>query len=165
VRPIEVGPVRVEIAAPPGLVFQMLAAIGQGSQKDDERVEVLEERDGEAICDFWTRVPMPVGQGRLVRTRERVRVSPPNRIDYEHLDGPVRGLRETISVGAGSADTSVVTYTGTYDPHGIVDQLRARLLARPLIRSVMRAHFADLRDRAEARAGRSRVFAVDETTN
>jgi hypothetical protein len=162
VKAIEVGPVTIEIAAPPGLVFQMLAAIGQGPQKDDERVEIIEERDGEVICDFWTRVPMPIGQGRSVRTRERVRVTPPDRIDFEHLDGPVRGLRETILVG-GSGGSSVVTYTGTYQPRGIADRLGARLLARPIIRGIVRAHFADVRDRAEARAGRSRVFAVDET--
>ena len=160
---IDVGPVCIEIAAPPALVFQMLTAIGQGAQKDGERAEILEQRDGALICDFWTRISLPVGRDRLVRTRERVCVRPPDRIDYEHLDGPMRGLQETITVGAGAgaAGGSNLTYTGRYHPRGLADHLRATLLARPAIHRVMRAHFAEVRDKAEARANRSRVFVPD----
>lgn len=160
---IDVGPVTIEIAAPPALVFQMLTAIGQGAQKDGERAEILEEHDGELVCDFWTRVSLPMGRDRLVRTRERVCVRPPDRIDYEHLDGPVRGLQETIVVGAGSTGGSDLTYTGRYHPRGLSDYLRATLIARPAIHRVMRSHFADIRGRAEARAGRTRVVAVDRS--
>ncbi len=160
---VRIGPVTIEIAAPPALVFQMLAAIGQGAQQHGERAEVLEQRDGELVCDFWTRVSLPVGRDRLVRTRERVWVRPPDRIDYEHLDGPVKGLQETIVVGAGATGGSNLTYTGRYHPRGLADKLRATLLARPAIHRVMRAHFAELRDRAEARADRSRVFATERS--
>ena len=160
---VRIGPVTIEIAAPPALVFQMLAAIGQGAQQHGERAEVLEQRDGELVCDFWTRVSLPVGRDRLVRTRERVCVRPPDRIDYEHLDGPVKGLQETIVVGAGATGGSNLTYTGRYHPRGLADKLRATLLARPAIHRVMRAHFAELRDRAEARADRSRVFATERS--
>ena len=160
---IDVGPVTIEIAAPPALVFQMLAAIGEGAQQHGERAEVLEQRDGELVCDFWTRVSLPVGRDRLVRTRERVCIRPPDRIDYEHLDGPVKGLQETIVVGAGATRGSNLTYTGRYHPRGLADHLRATLLARPAIHRVMRAHFAELRERAEARASRSRVFATERS--
>lgn len=160
---MDIGPVTIEIAAPPALVFQMLAAIGQGGQKDGERAEILEQRDGELVCDFWTRVSLPVAQDRLVRTRERVRIRPPDRIEYEHLDGPVKGLQETIVVGAGTTGGSNLTYTGRYHPRGLADHLRATLLARPAIHRVMRAHFAEVRDRAEARASRSLVFATERS--
>lgn len=160
---IDVGPVTIEIAAPPALVFQMLAAIGQGAQQHGERAEVLEQRDGELVCDFWTRVSLPVGRDRLVRTRERVCVRPPDRIDYEHLDGPVQGLQETIVVGAGATGGSNLTYTGRYHPRGLADHLRATLLARPAIHRVMHAHFAEVRNRAEARARRSRAFAAERS--
>lgn len=141
----------------------MLASIGQGAQKDRERTEILEQRGGELICDFWTRVSLPMGRDRLVRTRERVCISPPNRIDYEHLDGPVKGLQETIVVGAGTTGGSDLTYTGRYHPRGLADHLRATLLARPAVHRVMRAHFAELRERAEARASRSRVFTPERS--
>ena len=160
---IDVGPVTIEIAAPPALVFQMLAAIGQGAKQDGERAEILEQRDGELVCDFWTRVSLPIVGDRLVRTRERVWIRPPDRIDYEHLDGPVQGLQETIVVGAGATGGSNLTYTGRYQPRGLADHLRATLLARPAIHRVMRAHFAEVRDRAEARARRSRAFAAERS--
>ncbi len=158
---VDVGPVTIEIAAPPALVFQMLAAIGQGAQQHGERAEILEQRDGELVCDFWARVSLPIGRDRLVRTRERVTLHPPDRIDYEHLDGPVRGLRESILIGTTAAGETRLTYTGTYEPSGFVDRLRAILLARPAIHRAMDAHFADVRTRAEARAKRSRVFAAE----
>ncbi len=158
---IEVGPVSRAIAAPPGLVFQMLSAIGQGTQRDGERAEILERRDGEMICDFWTTVSMPVGRDRLVKTRERVRVLPPDRVDYEHLDGPVHGLRESIIVSASKDGGATITYSGTYQPRGLLDRLRAIILARPTIERIMRAHLADLGERAESRAARSRIFAPD----
>jgi hypothetical protein len=161
---IDVGPVSVDIAAPPALVFQMLAAIGQGALNDGERAEIIERRGNELVCDFWTRVSLPVGSDRLVRTRERVRVLPPDRIEYEHLDGLIRGLTETIVVEAGSGRGTRLTYTGRYHPTGLRDHLRAILLARPAIHRVMREHFRDVQTRAEARALRSRVFAPEGGT-
>lgn len=161
VGPVAVGPVTVEIEAPPALVYQMLAAIGQGAQQDGERAEILEAVGDEFVCDFWTRVSLPIGRDRLVRTRERVWLRPPNRVEYEHLDGPVRGLRESIVVEPTRRGGSRLTYAGTYHPHGLVDRLRATALARPAIHRAMHVHFADVRERAEARAKRSRVFASE----
>jgi hypothetical protein len=51
-----------------------------------------------------------------------------------------------------------MTYTGAYQPRDPIDALRAHLLARPVISRVMEQHFEDLRERAEARAARSRAF-------
>lgn len=158
---VAVGPVTIEIAAPPALVYQMLAAVGQGAQEHGERAEILERGDGELVCDFWTRVSLPVGRDRLVRTRERVTLRPPGRIDYEHLDGLVRGLRESITVERAPAGGTRLTYEGEYPASGLLERLRAVLLARPALRRVMEDHFADIRDRAEARARRSRVFSTE----
>jgi hypothetical protein len=94
----------------------------------------------------------------LVRTRERVTLRPPDAVEFEHLDGPVRGLRETISVRPDPDGGTRMSYVGSYEPRGILDRLRANLLVRPVIRRVIRQHFVDLRLRAEARAARSRVF-------
>ena len=160
---IHVGPVAIEIAAPPQLVYQMLAAVGQGAQRGRERAEILEDRDGELICDFWTSVALPGGRDRLVRTRERVTLHPPDRIAYEHLDGPVQGLREEIRVESGDDQGTRLTYAGIYHPSGVWDRLRAVVFARPAIHRVMRSHFADLRERAETRASRSRVFAAERS--
>lgn len=160
-RTVTVGPVTTEIGAPGVLVFQMLAAIGQGSQVSGERAEIIEQEGNEFVCDFWTRVALPIGAGRLVRTRERVILRPPDRIDYEHLDGPVAGLRETIMVGEAPDGQALLTYVGSYGAPSLLAYLGARLFARPAIDRIMREHFADVRDRAEARARRSRVFTSE----
>ena len=159
---IEVGPVAVEIEAPTALVYQMLAAIGQGAQKDGERAEILERAGDELVCDFWTRVSLPAGRERLIRTRERVTLIPPHRIEYEHLDGPVRGLCESITLSTTAHGTTRLIYEGTYSSSGAFDHLRTLLLVRPAIHRAMDAHFADVRQRAETRAKRSRVFVTEQ---
>ncbi len=157
-KPVRIGPVSCAVAAPAPLVYQMLSAIGQGPQRDGERSEIL-ERDGDRlVCDFWTRVALPGGLVRVVRTRERVTLRPPDTVDYEHLDGRVRGLRETITATPGSDGGTLMTYWGTYEPRDALDALRAYFVVRPVIRRVMKQHFYDLGQRAEARALRSRVF-------
>ena len=155
---ITVGPVSTRIGAPPELVYQMLSAIGQGDGRDGERAEVIQQNGDELVCDFWTRVSLPVGADRLVRTRERVTIRPPDTVQYEHLDGPVRGLRETITVDPDPNGGTRMTYVGSLEPRGIFDHLRASLLDRLVIRRVIRQHFDDVRQRAEVRAARSRVF-------
>jgi len=158
---ITVGPVSTRLAAPAELVYQMLSAIGQGDGKNGERAEVLERGHDELVCDFWTRVSLPVGFDRLVRTRERVWLRPPDSVEYEHLNGPLRGMRETITVVPHLDGGAEMTYRGFYEPAGMLDHLRFSLLARPVIGRVIRQHFDDIRQRAEARAARSRLFPVE----
>lgn len=160
-RSITLGPVTCPIQAPPALVFQMLSAIGQGGTPNGERSEILERTGDAMVCDFWTRVTLPGGVDRLVRTRERVTLLPPDTVGYEHLDGPVRGLRESITVAPGGHGGSLVTYRGSYQPRGLVDLLKAQVLVRPVMGRIMREHFASLRGRAEARAARSRLFKTE----
>jgi hypothetical protein len=155
---VTLGPITARIAAPPPLVYQMLAAIGQVGAENGDRAEVLSRSRDELICDFWTTVSLPIGGDRLVRTRERVVLRPPDTVEYEHLDGPVRGLHETITVVADSDGHTLMTYAGSYAPRGFLDDLRVRLFGRPVIGRVIRDHFDDVRARAEARAARSRVF-------
>lgn len=155
---VSIGPVSSRIAAPPPLVYQMLTAIGQGDGRNGERAEVLRRAGDELVCDFWTTVSLPGGVDRLVRTRERVTLRRPDTVLYEHLDGPVRGLRETICVSPDPDGGTRMTYTGSFEPDGFLDHLRVLLLARPVIGRVIRQHFDDVRERAETRAARSRVF-------
>lgn len=158
---LEVGPIEAIVGAPAALLFQMLCAIGQGAQRPGERAEIL-ERDGDAlVCDFWTVVSLPLGRERSVRTREAVRLVPPDRIEYEHLDGPVRGLRESIRVEPHGDRRSRLVYRGTYGPGGLLAGLAFRIVSRGAIERAVRSHFADLRVRAEARAARSRLFRTE----
>lgn len=160
---VRIGPVSCAVAAPPALVYQMLSAIGQGPKRDGERAEVLQRDGDDLVCDFWTRVTLPGGLVRLVRTRERVTLRPPDTVVYEHLDGPVRGLCESITLTGLAEGHTRMTYSGAYQARDRLDALLAHLLARPILHRVMRQHFEDLRQRAEARAAQSRVFPRETT--
>ena len=154
----EIGPIVAEVGAPAPLVYQMLGAIGQGAQRPGEHAEIL-ERDGDRlVCDFWTAIPLPAGRRRLVRTREAVRLRPPDRVEYEHLDGPVRGLRESITIQPTGERRCRLIYRASYPGVGLLRKLGFRVLTGPAIRRAMEAHFAEVRERAELRATRSRMF-------
>lgn len=152
-----IGPIEAEVHAPAPLVYQMLAAIGQGVSREGERAEILEASGDRLVCDFWTVVPLPVGGARLVRTREVVTLRPPDTVEYRHLDGPLRDLRETIVAREIDPGRTLLVYTGVYRPPSVLHRLGFRL-ARGLVKRTMERHFADLRNRAEARAARSRLF-------
>lgn len=154
----EVGPIAADVDAPAALIYQMLAAIGQGAQGQGEGAQILEREGNNLVCDFWTTVPLPLGQSRRVRTRETVRLRPPDRIDYEHLDGPVRGLRESIKVESLGPGRSRLIYRGTYPSSGRLAGFAFRAISRAAIERTMGDHFNDLRLRAEDRAKRSRLF-------
>ncbi|MEW5990460.1 MAG: SRPBCC family protein [Chloroflexota bacterium] len=153
------GPISAEVDAPAALTFQMLAAIGQGAPQPGEEARVL-SRDGDSlVCEFVTSVPLPLGWTRQVRTTEAVRIVPPDRIEFEHLDGPVRGLRETIVVEPIGSRRSRIVYRGTYPASGGIAGHAVRLLSRGAIKRAVEQHLDDLRGRAEQRAARSRLFA------
>lgn len=158
---LTVGPVQIDIDAPAALLFEMLGAIGQGIQRPGERAEILERHGDHLVCDFWSIVPMPFGRVRSVRTREAVHVMAPDRIDFEHLDGPVRGLRESITVEARESARSRLVYRGIYVPRGPLARLVFRVVSRRGVERAVDSHFADLRGRAEARAANSRVFRAE----
>jgi hypothetical protein len=154
----DVGPIVAEIDAPVDLVFQMLAAIGQGPVRPGESAEVLRRNGDELVCNFVTTVRLPLGRARQVRTLEAVRLAPPDRIEYEHLDGPVRGLRESIVMESLGPRRTRLVYRGTYRPTGPLAGHAFRLVSRSVIERAVADHFDELRDRAERRAGRSRLF-------
>lgn len=155
---LRAGPVTIDIAAPASLVLQMLAAIGQGAQRTGERTAVIERNGDRLIADFWTPVALPLGRRRVVRTREAVDVGHPDRIGYEHLDGPLRGLRETIRVEAQDGRRCRLVYEGEYPVRNLASRAVFVLVARASLERAVREHFEDLGPRAEARAARSRVF-------
>jgi hypothetical protein len=150
--------VEADVAAPAALVFQMLAAVGQGAQAPGERAEVVAREGDRLVVDFWTPVALVPSRTWSVRTREAVRAMPPNRIEYEHLDGPVRGLRESIEVVALDAGRCRLVYRGSFDDRRRFRRLAFRLVSRRAVERAVARHFSELRPRAEARARRSRVF-------
>jgi hypothetical protein len=154
-----VGPVWVEIEAPASLTYQLISAIGQGPQRPGDGARVIARDGNDLTCEFSTPISMPLGRSRLVRTREAVRIVPPDTVLFRHLDGPLRGLSETITVRPLTERRTRVTYLGAYPVSGARAWLRV-VIARPIIKRVVSEHFVKIKGQAEARAARSRVYAA-----
>jgi hypothetical protein len=151
-----IGPLAAIVEAPAELLYDMLTSIGS-RRPNGERSTIIERRDDALLCDFWTLVPLPLGRGWLVRTREEVRLGAPGTILYRHVEGPLRDLREEISVAPLAPRRARLQYRATYRPGTWLQRIGFAFL-RPLLERTMAAHFADLRERAEARAIRSRIY-------
>ena len=111
--------------------------------------------DSVVVREFATPVSLPLGITRVIRTREEIRLVPPDIIEFRHLAGPVRGMAEVIVVEPLGASRCRVTYTGELPHSGPVLRVAYRLLARPAIERIVRMHLADLGRGAErdARTG------------
>ncbi len=147
----------IYIDAPRELVFQMLSAIGKGSLPGTNDSSRVIERDGnEIIAEFLT----PSGS-QVYRTVERVVLYPPERITYEHLEGPLSFSEEEFALDE-TDDRCKLSYRGVIECNAPflpgVGWLIAWCYARPKYNAVIHDHMARLRSAAEARAARSHVF-------
>lgn len=85
VRPL--GPLKVDIAAPRELIFDVIAApyMKRQPRAMAEKVRVLERSSDMVLAAHWTPV-----RGRLIATTvETVRFTRPDRIDFRLVRGPV----------------------------------------------------------------------------
>ena len=145
---LHVGPISVDVDAPAGAVYAMMTAFGD-AERPDLPADPVHGPDDELIREFSTQVRLPFGLRRIIRTREAIRLVPPDAIEFRHLAGPVRGLRERIAVMSIGRGRSRVTYLGVLPRVGPLLGLAHRLLARPAMERVVRAHLAELAERAE----------------
>ena len=149
---------KVIIDAPLELVFQMMSAIGSGRLPGShERSKVL-QRDGDTlIAEFLT----PSGK-KTYRTVEEVRLFPPHRITYRHLEGPITYSEEEFLLAEVASGATQLTYTGVIE-HRVpflpgLGWLASVLYIKPKYDIVIRDHMALVKKGAEARAARSHVF-------
>lgn len=143
-----VGPLRVRIAAPRELVFEVIAAPYRGRPPRDvrEKVEVVEAGDGMVLAAHRT----PVG-GFVTVTVETVRLSPPERIDFRHVRGPVPHVVESFLLRDVEGGTEVV-YEGEL---GVDLWAAGRWWGRrlvPLWERIVGGSLGEVRAAAEARA-------------
>lgn len=142
------GPLRVTIAAPRELVFEVMAApyLGRAPRAVREKVEVL-ERAGEMVLAAHR---TPVGRFVAV-TVETVRLSRPDRIDFRHVRGPVPHVVESFLLREAGGGTEVI-----YEGELGVDLWAAgrwwggRLV--PLWERIVGGSLEEVRAAAEARA-------------
>ena len=151
----ELRPISVDISAPQALVFEMAAATGGALPGSPPHTSEVLERDGDTLLVRY-RTPAVVTDLILL---ERVRLYPPDRIEYEVLEGPMEHVRETLAFELVDPHRTVVTYRGTVgSDRPVVGSLIARWVAVPAYDRFMRRQLHALRDAAEARADRSRRY-------
>lgn len=107
----EVWPLRAmtrTIAAPPEVVYDVVAApyLRRTPRAMATKLAVWERGSDMALAAHFT----PVGRGRTT-TVEAVRFTPPERIDFRLVRGPVPHVRETFALHATDAGTELA-YTG-----------------------------------------------------
>jgi len=155
VRTHEFRPLVVDIAAPQVLVFEMASAVNGTLPGSPPHSAELIERDGDELIVRY-RTPAYITELVLI---ERVRLSPPERIEYEVLDGPLDRVREYLAFDAVDPHRTRVRYGGIVGSgRPLVGTLIARWLAVPAYDRFMRRQLAALKAAAEARAVRSRRY-------
>jgi hypothetical protein len=127
VRPL--GPLNVSIAAPRRQVYALLTQpyLGRATHALQEKVQVLERGSDMVLAAHRT----PAGRRLTAVTVETVRFTPPDRIDFRLLRGPVPHVTEYFQLIDESGETTRVEYRGELGTDGwAVGAWWGRLVAR-----------------------------------
>jgi hypothetical protein len=151
VRPL--GPLTVPVAAARQQVYDLLIQpyLGRPTRALQEKVQVLERGGDMVLAAHRT----PVGRRLVAVTVETVRFTPPERIDFRLLRGPVPHVVEYFELVAEPGGTTRVEYRGELGTDGwAAGAWWGRLVARSWMAAV-RASLAAVKAEAERRpAGR-----------
>jgi uncharacterized protein YndB with AHSA1/START domain len=101
-RPL--GPITLEIAAPPEVVFDVIAApyLGRTPRAMRSKLEVIERGADLVLAAHFT----PVAPGLTVTTVETVRFERPHRISFRLVKGPVPHVLEHYELRASQLGTA-----------------------------------------------------------
>lgn len=157
VSEIRLRPQSVEIGAPRELVFQMLSSFRRGRIAGDnaESTRLISEDGNVKMVEFITKAGL-----FSYRTLEEVTLHRPEKIEFKHLEGPLDFSEETFTFDDTSDGGTLLTHSGSFIWKHIpfLGWFGGVIYARPMYHSVIRKHFASVKEAAEARAARSHVF-------
>lgn len=146
-RPL--GPLQVDIAAPPEVVFDVVAApyLGRTPRAMAGKLEVIERGSDLVLAAHYT----PLSGGRTATTVETVRFTRPSRVDFRLVRGPVPHVVETFELTATGSGTRLA-YTGELGTDfGRLGQWWGEKVA-PVWEAAVRDSFASVRVEAERQA-------------
>ena len=156
-KPIKLRPHTVRINAPRELVFQMMSHFGRGRLPGDsnESSKVLERDGNRLIVEFRTKALFAT-----YTTVEEVNLHPPERITFEHLSGPLYYAWEEFAFEPDGDAAMTLTHTGEFvwSRFPFFGWLGGIIYTRPVFERTLVKHMAQVKQAAEARAARSRVF-------
>jgi hypothetical protein len=145
------GPLRVEVAAPRELVFEVVSHpyLGRASHAIREKVEVLERGEDVVLAAHHT----PTPYGLTATTVETVRFEPPERVSFRLVRGPVPHVLETFELRETEHGTAL-EYTGELGTDlWWLGRLWGTAVARTWVATVA-ASLQAVKAEAERRAGR-----------
>ena len=159
-KPILLRPHTVRVQAPRELVFQMMSHFGRGRLPGDnnESSKVL-ERDGNRLTvEFQTKALFAT-----YTTVEVVNLYPPERITFEHLSGPLHYVKEEFRFEDVDDRQTDLTHSGEFiwSRFPFFGWFGGIIYTRPVFERTLVKHMAQVKQAAEARAARSRVFPRD----
>ena len=148
VRPL--GPFSVEVTAPAGTVFDVIAGpyLSRTPRAMAGKLRVVERGEGMVLAEHYT----PVHGGRLTATTlETVTFDPPHRVRFRLVRGPVPHVAEefTLTERRGVTDLAYSGELGT--DFGIAGLWWGGQVAKAW-EAAVRASFASIRAEAERRA-------------
>ena len=142
----QLGPINTTIRAPRELVFEIITApyLGRSSAPG---IEVLARSGGLVVARHTTRVHFYTAQ-----TTEAIDFTPPTRVGFRHLSGPVPHAVEEFALDETEFGTEL-RYGGEFGiDFFILGRIAGRYWVRPQWERVVSAHIEELRQGAEARA-------------
>lgn len=148
IRPL--GPFSVEVAAPAGTVFDVIAApyLGRTPRAMAAKLRVVERAEGMVLAEHYT----PVHGGRLTATTlETVTFDRPNRVRFRLIRGPVPHVAEDFTLTERNGVTALA-YSGELGTDfGIAGQWWGSQVAEAW-EAAVHASFASIQAEAERRA-------------
>lgn len=142
-KPRKLKTVSIAVSAHAELTYQVVASAGR----------LVEDQGDVKIVDFETQL----GDKKLV-TRERIRLDPPRRIEYEWLDGPLPYVVEEIEIRPEGANSRLI-YRGEYaTARGPWRCLVGIIWVYRVFNRLVREHLEEAKRLAEERAARSHLF-------
>ncbi len=150
-RTRQLGPQRIEVAAPRQTVFDVIAQpyLGRASRAEQDKVQVLERGTDMVLAAHFT----PVAGGLVARTVETVRFTGPERVDFRLLRGPVPHVVEEFVLSEQGSGTRLEYRGEMATDLWRLGQLWGDRVARRW-EEVVAASFALIKTEAERRVSR-----------
>lgn len=148
----ELGPLRVSIAAPRELVYEVLSAPYLGRASSDS-IEVLAGSEELVVATHLTKVHF-----YEARTVEVIELEAPSRMGFKHLTGPVPHAVEEFRLEQQDGDATDLHYTGELGiDFFVLGRIAGRRWVVPQWNRAVGEHLEEVKARAEQRAQRRRA--------
>lgn len=161
--PIRIEPEEIHIRADRRLAFEVVSAFGATRENNGASTRVLQEDGNRLLVEFHTPVKMFFGitMARVYCTVEWVTLHKPDQIDFSLVEGPLQLLEDRFLLEDVEGCTDF-RYESTFGVRwSIFGWILGKVWFERCLKQHMRDHLTELRETIEARAKRSRIYALE----